>query len=66
LKYSARKEGFKVIKVKTFEGWYIRIFGDSQQEVDCFLNLYHLGHEEEYIFERIKNNINKILYNTFQ
>ena len=55
--FAARKEGFKIIRVKTFEGWYIRIFGDSQKEVDLFLHLYCLGNVEDYIFEQIISNI---------
>ena len=54
LEYAARTEGFKVIRVKTPEGWYLRIFGDSQKEVDLFLHLYLLGYAEDYIFLQIK------------
>ena len=60
LEYAARKDGFKVIRVKTSEGWYIRIFGDSQKEVDHFLYLFKLGQVEDYILDQETMNIKKL------
>jgi len=50
--YAARCEGFKVIRIKTVEGWYIRFFGDTQEDVCSFLNLYLRGCKEDYIFKQ--------------
>ena len=48
--YAARCEGFKVIKIRNDGRWVIRIFGDTQESVNCFKFLYKAGHEGSFIF----------------
>jgi len=62
LEYAARKDGFRVIRVKTSNGWHIRIFGDTQQEVDHFLYLYKIGQEEDYILYQEKLFLKRLLF----